>query len=88
VNKEKEEHILVGEVDQKLILTPLTPSYAHVDFPYPCGSSMFMRLLYAKARGLRERTESRRRSGEAGVDFEEVYTEGRDGRMEGERARN
>jgi hypothetical protein len=38
-----------------------------------CVSSMFMPLFHANARGpLRERTESGRRFGEDGVDFEKV----------------
>src|ERR1700733_15191706 len=52
----------------KLGLTSLTPSYAHAVFPRSCASPMLMGFFNANATALRERTESRGRSGEDGVD--------------------
>jgi hypothetical protein len=57
-------------------VTPLTPSYADGVLICSCDSSILKRFLCANARGLPERTESRRRCGEDGVDQEE--TEERD----------
>ena len=47
----------------------LTPSYAYVAFPCACGS-MFNGISW-NAKGLREGTETRRRFGKDGVEFEE-----------------